>query len=89
MASIRNFKKEINYVLGELIDAVTIWELTTGKENSQQASQIVNDIIATYDSYVEKINNKEERKKAGYFKSLKKAFHTDAVSIIEKINGLS
>ena len=33
MASVRTLKKDINYVLGDIIEAVYIWELTyPGKE---------------------------------------------------------
>ena len=28
MANIRNLKKDINYVLGDIIEAVYLWELT-------------------------------------------------------------
>ena len=34
MANIRDLKKDINYVLGDIIEAVTIWELTNPSKDN-------------------------------------------------------
>ena len=36
MANVRNLKKDINYVLGDLIEDVYVWEMSTnGKPKTQ------------------------------------------------------
>lgn len=88
MASIKNFKKEISYVLGELIDAVTIWEITTGAERSK-SEEVVENIISVYNGYIQKINDRQATRNSAYFQSLRKDLEKDLEILVEKINSLN
>lgn len=87
MASIKNLKKEISYVLGELIDAVTIWEVATSKE--QSANAVIEEIITTYNLYTKKINDRPTQGQGAYFKILRKDFEKEVNDLVEKINSLN
>ena len=40
MANVRDLKKDINYVLGDIIEAVYIWELTNADKDNKKAEAI-------------------------------------------------
>lgn len=41
MANIRNLKKDINYVLGDIIEAVYIWEIANSDKNTKDSVVII------------------------------------------------
>lgn len=86
MASIKNFKKNVTSVLGELIDTIFIWELVSEKE-SPEAKELIEDIYSVYEGFLRKINNPEGAKGA-YYKSLHKDFEKEVHNIVQKINTL-
>lgn len=59
MASIRDLKKDINYVLGDIIEAVYLAEAANDKENSKEGSAIIDGAIATFDDLITKVNKKD------------------------------
>lgn len=54
MANIRDLKKDINYVLGDIIEAVYIWELTNPDKDAKQSEKIIDEAIETFDVLIEK-----------------------------------
>lgn len=90
MASVKNLKKEINYVLGDLVDIVYVWEITNGGKPTENTDEIVDSIYNTYDDLLSKINNsrKVEDKKA-HFKGVRNDFEGFVNQTVEKINGLN
>ena len=57
MANIRDLKKDINYVLGDIIEAVYIVESTNDKHGSKEGSAIIDDAISTFDDLIAKVND--------------------------------
>ena len=53
MASIRDLKKDINFVLGDIIDAVYIWEAINPKEDHTKSEAIIDDAIKTFDELID------------------------------------
>ncbi len=41
MASVKNLKKDIRYVLGDIIDMCYVWEFLNPKEDAKKANEIV------------------------------------------------
>lgn len=89
MASIREFKKDVNYVLGDIIDAVLIWEITTDNQKSEKGTVLIEELLTTYDSYMLKINKRGIEQRGAHLKALNKSFQEDAAKLIEKVNNLS
>ena len=79
MASIRNLKKEINCVLGDIIDAV----LFTGK-----AKKLLGETLKSYDGLMDKFAEKTAENKGVHFKNLRKQFQVKAGELIQKLNSL-
>ncbi|NLN25968.1 MAG: hypothetical protein GX163_10065 [Bacteroidetes bacterium] len=88
MANIRNLKKDINYVLGDIIDAVVIWQMTNPEENTQKGEEIINEAVETFDDLILKVNQKGVANKKMHFKQINQDLETRAIAMIEKINKL-
>ncbi len=88
MASVKNLKKDINYVLGDIIEAVYVWELTNSDKDSKKSEKIIDEAIAVFDDLMEKINRKDVENKKQHFKSISKELEEKAIKLIDKVNAL-
>lgn len=87
MASIKNLKKDINNVLGDIIEAVYMWEYTNVDKATKKSEAIIDDAISTFDELIEKVNFKAEDRKA-HFKSIKNELEEKGKALIDRINKL-
>ncbi|UUC47070.1 hypothetical protein [Flavobacterium cerinum] len=88
MASVRNLKKDINYVLGDIIEAVYIWEMTTTGKPTEASDDLVTEAIATFDNLVTKVNQKNVENKKAHFKQINKELEEAANQLVDKVNAL-
>ncbi|MGJ8666598.1 MAG: hypothetical protein ACSHW7_09550 [Patiriisocius sp.] len=88
MANVRNLKKDINYVLGDIIEAVYIWELTNPEKDAKDAEKIIDDAIATFDELIVKVNAKDVDNKKQHFKAVTNELETKGRALIDRINKL-
>ena len=86
MASIKNLKKDINYVLGDVIEYAL--DVSILKNAPEKGDAIIDEAIETFDALISKVNdNKAENKKA-HFKGINEELEVKAKALVEKINGL-
>ena len=52
MASIKNLKKDINYVLGDIIEECYTWELLNPKADPKAAEAIIDEAIVAFDALI-------------------------------------
>tara|TARA_B100001093_G_C26450644_1_gene852150 strand:- start:65 stop:331 length:267 start_codon:yes stop_codon:yes gene_type:complete len=88
MANIRNLKKDINCVLGDIIEAVYIWESANPDVDTKNSEAIIDEAIATFDMLIEKVNAKDIKRHKAYFKGIVNELESKGRSMIEKINKL-
>ncbi|MBN9285867.1 MULTISPECIES: hypothetical protein [Flavobacterium] len=88
MASVKNLKKDINYVLGDIIEAVYIWEMTTTGKPTAASDALVEEAITTFDSLITKVNQKNVENKKLHFKQINKDLEIAANQLVDKINAL-
>ncbi|MFC7356945.1 hypothetical protein ACFQO1_04555 [Jejudonia soesokkakensis] len=88
MSSKRDLKKDINYVLGDIIEAVYIWELTNPKKDDKKAEKIIDDAITTFDDLIVKVNQKGVENKRKHFKSINQELEDKGRALIDRINTL-
>ena len=88
MANVRDLKKDINYVLGDIIEAVYVWEYSNTDKDTKGSEAIIDEAINTFDELIAKVNAKSENPKA-HFKAINNELETKGRALIEKINGLS
>lgn len=88
MASVRQLKKDINNVLGDIIDAVTIWEMTTEDKASTKGDEIIENVFDTFDNLISKVNQKGVENKKSHFRAISEELETSARGLVDKINAL-
>jgi len=89
MASIRDLKKDINFVLGDIIEAVYLWEAGSGNRDSKEGSAIIDSAIETFDVLIAKVNSKDVKDKRAHLKNVQKELEDKATGLIEKLNALA
>ena len=88
MASVKNLKKEINYVLGDILNIVYIWEMTSGGKPTETSDKLVENIYASFDGFMVKANAKGIENKKAHFKQIKADFEVAANEFVAQVNDL-
>ena len=88
MANIKNLKKDINYVLGDIIEAVYLYEMTTTGKPSAETDALIDEAIAASDSLIAKVNAKNVENKKAHFSQINKDLEETANQLVAKINAL-
>jgi hypothetical protein len=88
MGSVKNLKKDINFVLGDIIEAVYIYEMTSTGKPSEKSNAIIDEAIASFDALITKVNAKKVENKKAHFKLINVELEQTANQLVEKINTL-
>jgi ATP adenylyltransferase/5',5'''-P-1,P-4-tetraphosphate phosphorylase II len=88
MANVRNLKKDINFVIGDVIDAIYLHELATTGKPTAETNALIDEAIASFDSLIAKINAKNVENKKKHFKQINVELEQKANQLVEKINAL-
>ncbi|AWI25701.1 hypothetical protein [Flavobacterium pallidum] len=88
MANVRNLKKDINYVLGDIIEAVYLFEMSTTGKPTEQTNAIIDEALASFDSLIAKVNAKKTGNTKAHFKQISTELEQSATQLIAKINAL-
>lgn len=86
MGSIRSLKKEINYVLGDILDAAEVNLEMQETVTQKQVDAFNKEVFTTYDKLIADINNKKVENRKAHIKAIRKEFEKKAHSFIEEIN---
>ena len=84
MASIKNLKKDINYVLGDVIDEC----LSKLTNDTKKSEAIVDEAITIFDDLMAKVNAKNVENKKAHFKSISAELEAKATELLDKISKL-
>jgi ATP adenylyltransferase/5',5'''-P-1,P-4-tetraphosphate phosphorylase II len=86
MSSIKNLKKDINYVLGDVIEyAIDVAAL---KNQQKEGNIIIDEAIETFDALIVSVNIKKVQNKKAHFKAINADLEVKAKELVEKINSL-
>ncbi|MCK8480200.1 hypothetical protein [Psychroserpens algicola] len=89
MANIRDLKKDINFVLGDIIEAVYVWEYNNTDKDTKKSEAIIDEAIATFDELIAKVNDKSVENKKAHFKAINNELEEKGRALIDKLNKLS
>ena len=89
MASVRILKKEVRYVIGDIIDVIYVWEMTTTGKPTDGSSALLMEAINAYDEFLARINQKPESSSKVHFKTIRKDFEKTVFQLVEKVNALN
>jgi len=88
MASIRDLKKDINFVLGDVIEAVYIVEAANNKQDSKEGTKIIDSAIETFDDLIGKVNDKKVDNKKAHLNKVREELEKKATSLVAQLNKL-
>jgi len=88
MASIKNLKKDVNYVLSDIIEECYIAQIVNDDKKAAKAEKIIDEAIVVFDALILKINAKNIKEKKKHFKAINKELETKAKGLLIKINKL-
>ncbi len=88
MASIRDLKKDINFVLGDIIEAVYLWEVATNKQNSKEGNALIESAISTFDDLISKVNKKDVDNRQKHLQAVRVELENKATGLVEQLNKL-
>ncbi len=88
MANVKNLKKDINYVLGDIIEAVYLFEIATTGKPTDETNALIDEAIVSFDSLIGKVNAKNVENKKAHFKQINVELEQVANQLITKINAL-
>lgn len=88
MANKRDLKKDINYVFGDIIEAVYYWELENAEKPTKESNAIIDEAIASFDELIARVNDRSVEDTKAHFKSINKDLESKGRALIERINKL-
>ncbi|MGB5647020.1 MAG: hypothetical protein WBM55_07840 [Muriicola sp.] len=88
MANIRDLKKDINYVLGDIIEAVYIIEESNKSTGSKEGAEIIDKAILTFDDLIAKVNKRDVENRKAHLKTVRQELEKEASTLIAKLNKL-
>ncbi len=88
MASIKNLKKDLNFVFGDIIEAVHLWEFANNKSNSKEGGAIIDSAIADFDALIVKVNDRKVENRKKHLKGVTVELEEKATALVERLNSL-
>jgi len=89
MASVKNLKKDINFILSDIIEECYVWQmLQEDAKKANKAEKIIDEAIETFDVLIEKVNTKNIENKKAHFKAISTDLEKRAVALLAKIEKL-
>lgn len=89
MPSIRDLKKDINFVLGDIIEAVYIWEAGSGNKESEEGTVIIDKAITIFDELMDKVHQKDVENRKAHFREIRNELEEKATQLVEELNSLA
>jgi len=86
MASIKNLKKDLNYIFSDIIEECYVWQLENG-DDKDKAEVIIDGAISSFDSLIEKVNSKADNVK-NHFKSVLSELEENVNDLRSQIDSL-
>lgn len=88
MANIRTLKRDLNYVMGDIIEAVYVYQIANPESDPAKTEAIVDEAISSFDEFVVKINDRKVENRAEHLKSVNQEIEERAKKLVEKLNKL-
>ena len=88
MPSVKNLKKDINYVLGDIIEAVYLYEMATTGKPTTESNAVIDEAISTFDNLITKVNATKVENKKAHLKQINIELEQTANQLIENIHAL-
>jgi hypothetical protein len=88
MASRRNLKKDINYVIGDIFTECLIYKELVPGTDAQAADELIVDLLRIDNDFTARISHTEPGKAKEYYRTLVKDFQKQISEVIDKLTKL-
>ncbi len=88
MANKRDLKKDINYVLGDIIEEVYVWELDNPGKDNKAGEAIIDEAIKSFDELIIRVNDQKVENPSKHFKTIRADLEKTAKALVDKVNAL-
>ncbi len=88
MASVKQLKKNIHHVLGDIIEECYFWELANSDTDTKKSQAIIDEAAEIFDDLLDRINIKNIESKKQHFKTINNELETKAKMLLDKVNKL-
>lgn len=89
MASVRELKKDINFVIGDFIEAIYQWENETQKNESDEGNVLIDKAIGVFDDLMQKVHLKDVDNTKAHFQSIRQDLEENATKLAEELTKLA
>ena len=69
MASIKNLKKDLNYIFSDIIEDCYVVQLEN-PDKSDKAEEVIDEAITAFDDFIVKVNDKKVENKKAHYKGI-------------------
>ncbi|PZD78096.1 hypothetical protein [Mesonia sp. K7] len=88
MANKRELKRDLNYVMGDIIEAAYIHQIANPEADHSKSEAIVDKAIEHFDHYITKINERKVENRGAHLKQVNQDIEKDAKALIKELNAL-
>tara|TARA_B100000768_G_scaffold161623_1_gene161831 strand:- start:8811 stop:9077 length:267 start_codon:yes stop_codon:yes gene_type:complete len=88
MASVKNLKKDLNNVIGEIIQNINLWELENSGKELKKSEKLVDKCFDVFDDLIKKIHQKDIKDKKIHFKTISLELTKKANDLVKSFNEL-
>ena len=89
MASIRRFKKDIEFLIEEVVSDCCTFMYVYPEKKSDEAIQIIQDAIAFRDKLFAEVNNPQENPLKAYYKTVNRELLEGVDALFQRISDLT
>lgn len=87
--TIRNFKKEVEYFVGDFVDDCTLFITLNPHKNADKMSEVVSEAVDLYNDLKDKANVKVDKKeRKAWFVALRKEMYEKVDALYEKLSAI-
>jgi|TARA_B100001175_G_C19342078_1_gene557950 hypothetical protein len=88
MASVKNLKKDLNNVIGEIIQNINLWELENSDKDLKKSEKLIDNCFNVFDELIKKIHQKDVKNKKDHYKKISLELTKRASILVESFNKL-
>ena len=88
MASIKNLKKDLNNIIGEIIQNINLWELENSDKDLVKSEKLMDQCFDVFDEIISKIHQKDVKNKKAHYNSISLDLTKKASELVKSFNEL-
>ncbi|MDG1031314.1 MAG: hypothetical protein P8P25_01385 [Flavobacteriaceae bacterium] len=88
MASVKNLKKDLNNIIGEIIQNINLWQLENPDKDVKKSEKLIDECFDVFDSIIKKIHQKDVTDVNKHFKNISLELTDIASDLVKKFNKL-